>query len=480
MTPRRIPTLPFGAQVLALVLVCIVVAQVVTIFAVQLAPVLPPPHYSLAEVAAALRGETLTPHGRRPLRRFTVTALPAVFDGRDTPAARVALAQAASLPPGVVRLVVSGPPTLLVATSQMGEHAPGGDFGGRPAVLQPGGPPPLDGPPPGEGAGPPGGPPGPPPSLRAEMTFTEFAAARRQADGTWSVVEPAPEHEWTRRLFVWLAGGLLIMGPVAWLFSRRITKPIQRFASAADQLGRDPTAPQIALDGPAEIGLAAKAFNGMRDRLQRYVADRVSMMGAISHDLRTPLTRIRFKLERADPQIREAVLSDVAQMEAMISSVLDYMKDAEARAPRERLDLTSLVSCAVDDLAACGKAVDLNDDAPVVLVDGDPVALRRMIDNLIDNAVKYGQAAQVDVRLSDTEGTIVIDDNGPGLPPDQLDAVFQPFHRFRPAGNIQGTGLGLTSARTIARGHGGDIRLAAGPAGLRAVVSLPRAVPRST
>ncbi len=483
---RRFPPLPFSAQVLGLTLVSIVVAQAVTLFAVQLAPVLPPPHYRVGEVAAALRGDALTPHGRRPLHRFSATALPDTFKGHDDSAAHAALAQAMGLPNDDLRLVVRGPPTLMIATSQMGRDALGGHPGGPrpgggddPPSLPNGGPPhggpPRDGPP----DGPPNGMPpdrtfGQPPIMQAEMTFTEFSAARKLPDGTWSIVEPAPEHEWARRLYVWLIGGMVIMGPVAWLFSRRITGPVRRFAHAADQLGRDPAAPQMALNGPAEIGLAANAFNQMRARLQRYVADRVSMMGAISHDLRTPLTRIRFKLERADPELRASVLSDVAQMEDMIASVLAYMKDADAQAPREQLDLTSLLNCAVDDQVAAGKAVALNEDAPMFLVDGDPVALRRMVDNLIDNAVKYGTTARLDVRLAGNDGELLIEDDGPGLPADQFDAVFQPFYRFRPGGPVQGTGLGLTSARTIARSHGGDIRLAPGARGLRVTVSLPR------
>src|SRR5436190_21147141 len=143
----------------------------------------------------------------------------------------------------------------------------------------------------------------------------------------------------------------------------------------------------MTLRGPAEIGMAAQAFNEMQARLKRYINDRTAMVGAISHDLRTPLARIRFKLEQAPPAVREAVLSDVERMEQMIGGVLAFIRDEGRPRHRERLDLLSLVECVADDAAMVGGQVEITEGRPAT-VDGDPVALQRLFSNLVDNAVK--------------------------------------------------------------------------------------------
>jgi two-component system OmpR family sensor kinase len=265
-----------------------------------------------------------------------------------------------------------------------------------------------------------------------------------------------------------------VVAPAGLLFARRITAPLKRFSEAAERLGRDPHAPPVTLAGPAEIGAAAEAFNNMQARLRRYIDDRTATLGAISHDLRTPLSRIRFKLEGADARVREAVLSDVAQMEQMIQGVLTFIRDESTPRTRERLDLLSLVECVADDAAMVGGDVEILAGQPVT-VEGDPVALQRMFVNLVDNAVKY--AGQARLRVSQADGHAIVDviDEGPGLSDVDREKVFQPFYRVDAARNLDdgGMGLGLPIARSTARAHGGDVELLPAAKGLLARVTLP-------
>jgi signal transduction histidine kinase len=303
-----------------------------------------------------------------------------------------------------------------------------------------------------------------------------FIAGVQVADGSWTIVRPSPEpfpNDWERKVALWLAGCLILAVPAVWWFARRITAPIQQFAQAAERLGRDPHAPLIALDGPAEIGMAAGAFNEMQARLKRYVGDRTAMVGAISHDLRTPLARIRFKLEAKTPD-RAGILSDVEKMEAMLASVLAFIRDAAAIDQREDLDLLSVVEVVVDDAALIGGDVQLVDAVPLT-VRGDAVALQRLLANLVDNALKYGDAARVRIREADRQAVVEIEDDGPGLSTAELGRVFEPFYRADASRNLDqgGVGLGLAVARSLARAHGGDVDLISRPGGLTARVSLP-------
>ncbi len=456
------------AQVMALVFGALMAAQAITILAVYLAPPKAPPVYSLAQVASALRGEQLATDQGRRLRRQVMDepppelAQPAWDSG---PAAQ--LAGALGVSADQVRVRLRRPPPFVMLTSGQDPFH--------------GGPPPR---PPQDSSGPPdfGGPPPFRPGLGFGLEGDgmilrgEFIAGWRQSDGRWVMVEPQPELEWLRRIAIWAGGGLLIMGPIGYWFARRISAPLKGFAATAEVLGRDPQASLMAPSGPAEIGVAARAFNAMQVRIQRYVTDRVSMLGAISHDLRTPLTRIRFKVEKADPEMRAAVLSDVVQMEHMISAVLVFSQHGAAPSARQALDLTSLVSCAVDEASASGADAQLTLDQPVI-VEGDPVALQRLFTNLIDNAVKYGALARVSIEAQDGEALVRVSDAGPGLPQRELEKVFTPFYRTEDAKQrtTLGAGLGLSIARSVARGHGGDVLLRSSAGGLTAEVILPLA-----
>lgn len=301
----------------------------------------------------------------------------------------------------------------------------------------------------------------------------DFVAALRTPAG-WVTVKPKPEgfpNSWERRVLLWFALSLALVAPPAFLLARRLVKPLHHFADAAERLGREPAADLPPLTGPAEIGRAAEAFNTMRLRLRRYVEDRTGMISAISHDLRTPLARMRFKMERAPPAVRASLARDVDQMEAMISSVLAFMRDELSANLRETADLRSILECVVDD--AGGKA-ELAPGEPIP-VHVDLLAIQRVFENLVDNAVKYGAVARVTLRDEGGEVVVEVADEGPGLPPDEIEQVFKPFYRGAGARNsgAPGVGLGLAVSRSVLRSHGGDLVLVSTEDGLIARARLP-------
>src|SRR5262249_7169752 len=232
----------------------------------------------------------------------------------------------------------------------------------------------------------------------------------------------------------------------------------------------------LALEGPAELGRAAHAFNRMQSRLKSFVDDRTAFVGAISHDLRTPLTRLRFRIEDVPDNLREGMLGEVDEMEQMISSVLNFIRDASEPGTREQIDLSTLVEDVIEDAVFVGKDVKLaqTERAPVEV---DALGMRRLLGNLVENAVKYGEKAEVHLFTDEQEAIAEIRHNGPGLPEDELERVFQPFYRAPPAraSTKHGTGLGLAVCRSIARAHGGDVKLVRGQRGLVAQLRLPLA-----
>ncbi|MGJ7533063.1 MULTISPECIES: ATP-binding protein [unclassified Variovorax] len=308
----------------------------------------------------------------------------------------------------------------------------------------------------------------------------DFIAAVYTPEGSWVVVQPVPEsfpNAWQRRVLLWFLIAAAIVAPAGWLFSRRLVRPIAGFARAADQLGRDPAAPVLALEGPAEIGRAAQAFNRMQARLRSFVDDRTVMIGAISHDLRTPLTRLRFRIEDVPDDVRAGMLEDVQEMELMIGSVLSFIRDASVVSARERMDLSSLVEDVVEQAVFVGKNVQLR-RVESAQVEVDPIGMRRVLDNLIENAVKYGHLARVRLFTDGHDAVVEIGDRGPGLPTNEIEQVFKPFYRTAQARSSRaaGSGLGLAVCRSIARAHGGDVVLRSGSHGLVAQVRVPLAL----
>lgn len=307
----------------------------------------------------------------------------------------------------------------------------------------------------------------------------DFVAALRRPNGQWVAVAPRAEpfpNAWQKRVMLWFALSLAIVSPLAWLFARRIVLPLRDFARAAELLGRDPSATILPLSGPAEIGRAANAFNQMRNRLRAFVDDRTAMVGAISHDLRTPLTRLRFRIEDVPDEQRDGLLKEVTEMEAMISQVIGFIRDASTPGARERTDFAELISSSVADAQLVGGDVTIEHNTHIP-VDVDPVGIRRLLDNLLENAIKYGERARVRVSLNDGEAVAEIVDTGPGIPEEEYDRAFEPFYRTDSArkSGQKGSGLGLAVCRSIARAHGGDVSFAHSGDGFIVRVAVPAA-----
>ncbi|HTU66686.1 MAG TPA: ATP-binding protein [Steroidobacteraceae bacterium] len=305
-----------------------------------------------------------------------------------------------------------------------------------------------------------------------------FTAAWQKDDGSWRViiseVEGFPNA--FQRQAMWLfAIGLGVLLPVSWLFARALAAPIQRFSQAAKRLGTDPHAPSLERAGPTEMLAAIDSFNAMQGRVTRLLQERSHMIGAIAHDLRTPLMRLSFRLDSLDSPLREKVEADINEMKLMISAALDFLRDQAAGGARQRLDLRLLVESVVDDQADVGHDVSLAGGQPILL-EGDPLSLRRMVVNLVENAIKYGERARLRLKVDGPTCTLEIDDDGPGIPESLQQRVFEPFFRTEASRNRDtgGIGLGLTTVRSVALDHGGHIELRnRKEGGLRVTVQLP-------
>jgi len=313
-----------------------------------------------------------------------------------------------------------------------------------------------------------------------------FLVSLRLPGGEWLnlAIHLPPPRPWHSETFLVafvamsLAGGLAILWAV-----RRLTRPVRALAEAADRLGRDVNAPPLPETGPSEVATAAHAFNTMAERIRRFVGDRTQMLAAVSHDLRTPITRLRLRAEfMEDDEQRRKMLADLDEMEAMVSATLAFARDDASGEPTGPLDLAALCRTVLDEAAdahPCQAAAIAYRGPDRLVVQARPVALKRAIANLVGNALAYGGAARLALDPAEAPGRplrLVVEDDGPGIPPESLEAVFQPFRRLESSRNREtgGTGLGLPIARNILRAHGGDVVLRNRPAGgLAAVATLP-------
>ena len=281
----------------------------------------------------------------------------------------------------------------------------------------------------------------------------------------------------TTYIFVmWMIGSSLVLLAVATIFLRNQIKSLRRLAAAADGFGKGRPVPFFKVEGAVEIRQAAVAFMTMRDRIQRQIRQRTQMLAGVSHDLRTPLTRMKLALELLGNDLAvEELKSDVAEMEHMVHGYLDFARGEGTEEPLE-----TDVSLLLEDVAAAMR----RDGIPLSVTAGSefvmpvrPNALRRCLGNLIVNARRYGSHVWL-TGVAVTGGIdILVDDDGPGISPTDRGRVFRPFVRLDQSRNLStgGVGLGLTIARDVARSHGGDIRLETSPqGGLRARVHLPR------
>jgi two-component system osmolarity sensor histidine kinase EnvZ len=280
----------------------------------------------------------------------------------------------------------------------------------------------------------------------------------------------------TTLLFVmWSAGSALVLFVVATIFMRNQVKPIRRLASAAESFGKGRDVAEFRPAGATEVRQAAAAFARMRDRIRRQIKQRTEMLAGVSHDLRTPLTRMKLQLAMMPetPEIR-GLRSDVIEMEKMVDEYLAFARGEGTERPTVT-SLTALLEEVVQDAARNGTQVTLETDGELI-VPVRPNAFKRCITNIVNNAAHYGSTVAVHAVRDGNTIEITVDDDGPGIPPDKRDDVFKPFRRLEASRNPEtgGVGLGLTIARDIVRGHGGDVQLETAPlGGLRARLSLP-------
>lgn len=299
-------------------------------------------------------------------------------------------------------------------------------------------------------------------------------------NGPWLLIErrvPEQIYNWPGQLLLTLGIVLLAAIAVAYILVRWVVRPLKNLRLASERLGKDIHSDPVPVDGPLEVAQTARAFNTMQQRLRRYIEDRGRILAAVSHDLKTPLTRLRLRSELLeDSQLRLKLQRDLDDMETMVLATLDFMRGTDSREATQEIDLGAMLESLQGDAEEQGAQVHLDNHIRKPF-NGRPVALKRCLGNLVDNAVKYGQSVTLAAEEGDGEVVITMTDQGPGIPEQELQRVFEPFYRLEGSRsrNTGGTGLGLGIARNIARAHGGDIHLENQPGGgLRAILNLPR------
>jgi len=274
------------------------------------------------------------------------------------------------------------------------------------------------------------------------------------------------------RIYVIRFAAALLLALIA---VRVAVQPLRRLAVAAEALGRNVYRPSLDLAGPREVRVAAQSFNAMQQQLIRAIEERTRLFASISHDLRSPLTRLRLRAQMLPDEVsRERLSRDLDEMDAMVRATLDFAQGVEITEPRRQMDIDSMLRGLCDDIAETGVRVALDGRAGAP-VSGYPRNLKRCLQNLLDNAIRHGGGASVRMNDDGDAVRITISDDGPGIEGEgMLERVFEPYFRVGP-GRTSGSGLGLTIARSIAMAHGGTLVLVNRPSrGLDAVLRLPR------
>lgn len=317
------------------------------------------------------------------------------------------------------------------------------------------------------------------PMLHDMGTWRALEMAVELSDGEWlsfatAVPDTGPPVAWPFILSLALTG-LIVVVVSAWAV-RRVTAPLGVLARAAERVGLDVATEPLAEVGTAEMRQASHAFNQMQMRLRLLIENRTRMLAAISHDLRTPLTLLRLRAETVDnPDNRTRMLATIAEMDDMVGATLAFARDEATTEPRRRADLAALLASIVDDMADAGLPVTMEPSEPVVC-ECQPGGLKRALANLLDNAVKYGGRAHAHIGIASQTVEITIDDDGPGIPEEELARVLEPYYRSEASRNREtgGVGLGLAIALATVRAQGGRLSLSNRPeGGLRAIVALP-------
>ncbi|QQZ34436.1 ATP-binding protein [Pseudomonas sp. SK2] len=318
-----------------------------------------------------------------------------------------------------------------------------------------------------------------PPNLPPELAGQGYALMIELSDRSW-VVFRAPSRNWgldeLPRYLIILVLMLASSVAVAVLAGRYLASPLERFAEGARRFGKDFNAPPIPVVGPHDLRQAILAFNATQAQLKHFLNDRTQLLAAISHDLRAPLTRMRLRGEFVeDSQLQAKLFKDVDEMESMVNAALEFFRDDARFEQTTAFDLGELLQTVVDDYKDAGVEVAFDGPRHWVYV-GRPIALKRVLVNLIDNAAKYGREPRLELRVSADELQIQVLDRGPGIAPQLHKQVFAPFFRIEGSRNktTGGVGLGLATVRAIVLEQGGSVTLTNRPeGGLQVRVTLP-------
>ncbi|WP_249672486.1 sensor histidine kinase [Pseudomonas abieticivorans] len=317
-----------------------------------------------------------------------------------------------------------------------------------------------------------GFPPPPPPPNMSEQQMQDFERGEQPAEHM-----PRPPRPWFGGPVVPLFFQLITLVAVAWFGARALSRPIQRFSDAAERLSENLDSPPLEETGPREARQVAHTFNQMQRRIREQVQQRARMLGAVSHDLRTPLSRLKLRLEQLDNEkLQTQMRQDLDDMIGMLDATLTYLHEQRTSEAQQWYDVQALVESLCENAQDHGADVQAVGTCAPVLV--QPMALRSCIGNLLDNALRYGGATVVEILDSRTGVTLKVIDHGPGISADKREAVFEPFYRLEGSRNRNsgGVGLGMTIAREAAQRLGGQLRLEETPGGgLTAIIELPRA-----
>ncbi len=320
-------------------------------------------------------------------------------------------------------------------------------------------------------------PPTPPtfaPAPEGVVLISGFEVGAQLPDGRWLVMRQGrnwAELGWIARAAGIIGGTLLLLSIMALLFARYLTRPIRSFSEAVQAVGVNPQSEPVVEEGPRELRGAARAVNTMQARLRALIADRTKTLAAVAHDMRTPLMRLRLAAEHAAPEHRERMAKEIGEVEALVASFIAFARDDPAEEARVRLDLSALLQSIADDHADQQRSVTFEGDERLVIT-GQSLGLKRLFANLVENALKYGEAARIKLRIEEGAAVIDVEDDGPGIPEAQRQTVFEPFVRLNEEGT-RGAGLGLAAAQSIARAHGGDIVILDTERGALLRVTLP-------
>jgi signal transduction histidine kinase len=320
-------------------------------------------------------------------------------------------------------------------------------------------------------------PPMPPmfaPAPVGVMLVSGFELSAQLSDGRWLLMRQGrnwDELSWIVRAALIIGATLTVLLVLAALFASRLTRPIRSFSQAVQAVGVDPASSPVREEGPSELRGAARAVNTMQARLRALIADRTKTLAAVAHDMRTPLMRLRLSAENVPAEQRERMVKEIGEVEALVASFIAFARDDPAEEARVRVDLSALLQSIADDHADQGRRVSF-EGVERVVVTGQSLGLKRLFSNLVDNALKHG--AEAHIQLTAHEDSVIVDviDNGPGIPEQERERVFEPFVRL--AEGASGAGLGLAAARTIARAHGGDVTILDARPGAHFQVKLPR------